>query len=851
MLQFSKQSDLNATQSSSIQREDIGTSVGQLLPEFKTPQELQEEVILLFYDSMLNLVVREWVHVEDDDTSQSCDEKTNGVKDLKDLTKEDLLANELSYFDDSKVSLTSKKSRRSSSGVLSKYGSRMSRRSRTSSKRWSVDRVPSKIDETTSYTLDLSNTSDQYEWVIQTYPDNVMILFKNGNVYKGPVERKRFHGIGTLFWSDGTVYEGEFNNGHITGRGKLYYKDCSYYIGSFCQGLLHGEGCMYITETNSLYSGEWKAGKKNGKGWLLYEPNNWYNGNFLDDQRHGNGIRQYYKECMYQGEWQNGLREGYGTMVWGNHDYYKGDWKNGKMNGYGEYIWKAFFNRSFSYPIMNKFEGYWVEGTRTGEGILNFGFCGGARMTGCWIRNMKHGPAFVICGNGKTMSGDPLFLYDKPVDPVIWYRQSSNELIKRKSGSQKQILNTKSSSTLTLLTSIESHESVSLSAFPKVMSCHINPLCIPIHYEPKQVDLTYFLLLLVKKHGAREHGTIHLENIFSVESNIEDSILLGEEEKLRNVIISNNLVLKHIYYQYAFIATKEMPKFRPVLIRLFFWQLLYDINITTRGMSLIDVDLCVMENPDCGLETEHDPFERIYFWQFLQSLVAIAWKLYGDVFDVDQVEGTLSKILRKFLYDDLLPNVGKNRGTALYEYKDLLPIQGVYMLYRSIGDPPTARMLYQSCIHKGFPACSEKVLEGDEINHLKSGANATPIGSSVIFLADDEIIPKIEDPTPYPFKTENIILKNLHVFTKLKRKRIIDCIAEVCPSIIKNGQIVDLEYPISFLEFYNIILLLTTTKIEDIENYKKAKEASKLKKLSIIESSAEVKKKDKKGKKKK
>lgn len=46
---------------------------------------------------------------------------------------------------------------------------------------------------------------------------------------------------------------------------------------------------------------------------------------------------------------------------------------------------------------------------------MHFGVEGGAKMAGVWDNNMKHGAGVLICGNGKLIEGNPLFINDKPV----------------------------------------------------------------------------------------------------------------------------------------------------------------------------------------------------------------------------------------------------------------------------------------------------------------------------------------------------------------------------------------------------------------------------------------------------
>lgn len=53
-----------------------------------------------------------------------------------------------------------------------------------------------------------SNLSDNLS---STSYEFCQIKFTNGNVYKGPVFKKKMHGVGSYFWTDGTFYKVIFN----------------------------------------------------------------------------------------------------------------------------------------------------------------------------------------------------------------------------------------------------------------------------------------------------------------------------------------------------------------------------------------------------------------------------------------------------------------------------------------------------------------------------------------------------------------------------------------------------------------------------------------------------------------
>lgn len=62
--------------------------------------------------------------------------------------------------------------------------------------------------------------------------------------------------------------------------------------------------------------------------------------------------------------------------------------------------------------------------------------------------------------------------------------------------------------------------------------------------------------------------------------------------------------------------------------------------------------------------------------------------------------------------------------------------------------------------------------------------------------------------------------KNLVTFRRLGPKTILECLSEVC-NIVKEGLIIDMEYPMVFLEFYDVFIMCAL-KIVDKKLAKRA-----------------------------
>ena len=132
-----------------------------------------------------------------------------------------------------------------------------------------------------------------------------------------------------------------------------------------------------IAVDGGIYVGEWKDGKRNGKGKIVYDadsPRDYYEGDWANDKCHGNG-RCVYKQGLavdevygpmdyYEGNWQDDDYSGKGKLTFENGAWYDGDWVNGERNGYGILLTPDSDGKEFRY------EGLWENGKRHGYGKI-------------------------------------------------------------------------------------------------------------------------------------------------------------------------------------------------------------------------------------------------------------------------------------------------------------------------------------------------------------------------------------------------------------------------------------------------------------------------------------------------
>ena len=81
------------------------------------------------------------------------------------------------------------------------------------------------------------------------------------------------------------------------------------------------------------YTGEWKDGKKNGKGVYVYQNGHKYDGEWKDNKRNGFGKYIWPDGKYFEGQWKNEWRNGKGVIYQPSLDYFEGTWVNDTLSG--------------------------------------------------------------------------------------------------------------------------------------------------------------------------------------------------------------------------------------------------------------------------------------------------------------------------------------------------------------------------------------------------------------------------------------------------------------------------------------------------------------------------------------
>jgi len=106
------------------------------------------------------------------------------------------------------------------------------------------------------------------------------------------------------------------------------------YIGDYKDGKKEGRGKM-VYENGNTYEGEWKDDKKNGFGKKIYKDGSFYEGGWKDDKMDGSGTIVDNAGNKYVGFFVADERDGKGVVFDKKGDkIYECNYKNGKLNGH-------------------------------------------------------------------------------------------------------------------------------------------------------------------------------------------------------------------------------------------------------------------------------------------------------------------------------------------------------------------------------------------------------------------------------------------------------------------------------------------------------------------------------------
>lgn len=121
---------------------------------------------------------------------------------------------------------------------------------------------------------------------------------------------------------------------------KYRYNDSCFYIGDWKDGKRHGKG-TYVDRSGEKMSGDFRNDRiYNGEGVICYKDGKFI-GNFVDGYKFGKGIRIWNNGARYDGEYRNNKMNGSGVYMWQDGSSWKGEFKDDEpWNGEGTWRYK-------------------------------------------------------------------------------------------------------------------------------------------------------------------------------------------------------------------------------------------------------------------------------------------------------------------------------------------------------------------------------------------------------------------------------------------------------------------------------------------------------------------------------
>lgn len=114
------------------------------------------------------------------------------------------------------------------------------------------------------------------------------------------------HQWGMMLFPNGDRYKGEFENEQPNGLGKIIYKNGKRYVGFVVNGIPDGKGTLFRKNGSKVYEGDWINGHKEGKGTQFENSKSTkdtFTGYFKNGIRHGRGEEKFEGKTIRKGKW--------------------------------------------------------------------------------------------------------------------------------------------------------------------------------------------------------------------------------------------------------------------------------------------------------------------------------------------------------------------------------------------------------------------------------------------------------------------------------------------------------------------------------------------------------------------
>lgn len=142
-------------------------------------------------------------------------------------------------------------------------------------------------------------------------------------------------------------YDGEWENGNMDGKGVYNFVESNVvYSGSFKRNIPDGSygKAIYGRRGHQIvYFGDWLNGSPHGEGRAIYHPTNIKefhieSDNTVSHTKESKNDKDMQGTLIYEGQWKKGKRHGKGVLTYPNGSFFDGYWKNGLLHGTGKFV---------------------------------------------------------------------------------------------------------------------------------------------------------------------------------------------------------------------------------------------------------------------------------------------------------------------------------------------------------------------------------------------------------------------------------------------------------------------------------------------------------------------------------
>ena len=176
-----------------------------------------------------------------------------------------------------------------------------------------------KYKEMTSI-ADYEENQENQEFLGENIPKDIEIV-KNMPDYSNTSTKATIKSLGEFHYQVPEDYRAEFNN--LPFYGPVYIDDRSIYEGQWKNGKRHGKGKQNWTD-GSVYDGYWLNDMANVYGRLIHSDGDCYEGEWYNDKAQGKGLYIHKDGAKYEGDWFEDKQHGYGKENWTDGASYEG-----------------------------------------------------------------------------------------------------------------------------------------------------------------------------------------------------------------------------------------------------------------------------------------------------------------------------------------------------------------------------------------------------------------------------------------------------------------------------------------------------------------------------------------------